>query len=117
MHSFHLSLYMCITFNSPFSLGTRRPILRVYCSRRSVHPYKCLLSAFSNSQYQCFTVDGHIVLESVQYRGQHVGVLPDGTVKEPRRTGTRNHAQFILHMHKSVKVSFRDLRSFTVILL
>ena len=50
-------------------------------------------------------VQGHIVLESVQYRGQHVGVLPDGTVKEPGRTGTGQHAQFVLTLHKSTKVS------------
>lgn len=75
--------------------------------------YTCSVSVLSfidstvSYQYivMYFTVDGHIVLESVQYRGQHVGVLPDGTVKEPGRTGTRNHAQFTLHIHRSVKVS------------
>jgi hypothetical protein len=51
-------------------------------------------------------VQGHIVLESVQYRGQHVGVLPDGTVKEPGRTGTGQHAQFVLTLHKSTKFVF-----------
>ena len=45
------------------------------------------------------------MLESVTYRGQHVGVLPNGTVKEPGRTGTGRHAQFVLNIHKSVKVS------------
>ena len=51
------------------------------------------------------TVQGHIVLESAQYRGQHVGVLPDGTVKAPGRTGKGQHAQFVLTLHKSIKVS------------
>ena len=50
-------------------------------------------------------VDGHVVLESVRYRGQHVGVLPSGEIKEPDRTGTGQHGQFILHVHKSTKVS------------
>ena len=45
------------------------------------------------------------MLESVQYRGQHVGVLPNGNIKEPERTGTGQHAQFTLTVHKSVKVS------------
>lgn len=50
-------------------------------------------------------VQGHVVLESVQYRGQHVGVRPNGAIKEPGRTGTGQHAHFILNVHKSVKVS------------
>jgi hypothetical protein len=41
----------------------------------------------------------NVVLESVQYRGQHVGVQPNGTVKEPGRTGTGQHAQFRLIVH------------------
>ena len=51
-------------------------------------------------------VNDHVVLESTQYPGQHVGVLPDGTMKAPTGTGTGAHAQFrpIVHM----EVSFRN---------
>ena len=55
--------------------------------------------------FSCATVDGHVVLESVQYRGQHVGVLPNGNIKEPGRTGTGHHAQFCLLVHKQPQVS------------
>ena len=46
-----------------------------------------------------------MVLESVQYPGQHVGVYPNGTVKEPGKTGTGAHAQFVLILHGRVNVS------------
>ena len=42
----------------------------------------------------------------MQYRGQHVGILPDGTVKEPGRTGTGKHAQFTLSTITSNTVSY-----------
>ena len=45
------------------------------------------------------------MLESVQYRGQHVGVLPNGSIKEPGRTGTGQHAHFRLIQHKGAQVS------------
>lgn len=48
--------------------------------------------------------NGNVVLESVQYRGQHVGVLPNGTVKEPGRTGTGQHAQFRFIQHSQPPV-------------
>ena len=64
-----------------------------------------LLPCVSMDKYVLSTVQGHVVLESVQYRGQHVGVLPDGTVKAPGRTGKGQHAQFVLTLHKSIKVS------------
>lgn len=54
----------------------------------------------------CSIADDHVVLESVQYRGQHVGILPDGTVKEPGRTGTGKHAQFILSTITTNTVSY-----------
>ena len=60
---------------------------------------RCYLSQFVPA------VDGHVVLESVQYRGQHVGVLPSGEIKDPGRTGTGQHAQFILNVHQGIKVS------------
>ena len=47
-------------------------------------------------------VNGSVVLESVQYPGQHVGVLPDGTVKDPAKTGVGQHAQFIPTVHTHV---------------
>ena len=52
--------------------------------------------------YVTYTGGGNVVLESVQYPGQHVGVYPDGTVKEPGKTGTGAHAQFQLIVHKQV---------------
>lgn len=39
-------------------------------------------------------VDGHVVLESVRYPGQHVGVRETGEVKKPAHTGKGAHAQF-----------------------
>ena len=42
------------------------------------------------------------MLESTQYPGQHVGVYPNGTVKEPGKTGTGAHAQFVVIEHKKV---------------
>ena len=53
----------------------------------------------------CVSADENVVLESVQYRGQHVGVLPSGEIKEPGRTGTGLHAQFRLTQHKTPEVS------------
>ncbi|CAI8042897.1 hypothetical protein GBAR_LOCUS23795, partial [Geodia barretti] len=61
---------------------------------------RCYLSQFVPA------VDGHVVLESVQYRGQHVGVLPSGEIKDPGRTGTGQHAQFILNVHQGIKFEF-----------
>ena len=53
----------------------------------------------------CCVANDNVVLESVQYRGQHVGVQPNGTVKEPGRTGTGQHAQFRLIVHTQPHVS------------
>lgn len=39
-------------------------------------------------------VDGHVVLESVRFPGQHVGVRESGEVKKPSQTGKGKHAQF-----------------------
>ena len=49
------------------------------------------------------------MLESVQYRGQHVGVLPSGEIREPGRTGTGQHAQFRLIQHKKPEVSINSV--------
>ena len=56
----------------------------------------CFMSRMFSQVSRYLTAIGRVVLESVQYRGQHVGVLPNGTVKEPGRTGTGQHAQFVL---------------------
>ena len=48
--------------------------------------------------------NGNIVLESAQHRSQHVGVLPDGVIKEPAQTGTGQHAQFRVIEHKKAGV-------------
>ena len=34
------------------------------------------------------------MLESVQYPGQHIGVLPSGEIKPTDQTGTGQHARF-----------------------
>ena len=52
--------------------------------------------------YVTYAGGGNVVLVSVQYPGQHVGVYPDGTVKEPGKTGTGAHAQFVVIKHKKV---------------
>lgn len=52
-------------------------------------------------------VNDHVVLESTQYPGQHVGVLPDGNMKASTKTGTGPHAQFRPIVHK--EVSFRNI--------
>ena len=54
--------------------------------------------------YSSAPVQGHVVLGSAQYPAQHVGVLPSGDIKEPGRTGTGQHGQFILNLHKNIKV-------------
>ena len=35
-----------------------------------------------------------MVLESVRFPGQHVGILPDGDAKPADQTGTGEHARF-----------------------
>lgn len=50
-------------------------------------------------------VNDHVVLESTQYPGQHVGVRPDGSVKAPTETGTGAHAQFRPIVHMQVRFS------------
>ena len=42
----------------------------------------------------CVSVEGHVVLESVRFPGQHVGVRESGEVKKPNHTGKGSHAQF-----------------------
>ena len=42
----------------------------------------------------CVHLDGHVVLESVRYPGQHVGVTESGEAKKPSHTGKGTHAQF-----------------------
>ena len=55
--------------------------------------------------YTLSPANDNVVLESVQYRGQHVGVLPSGEIKEPGRTGTGQHGQFRFTLHKKPEVS------------
>ena len=42
-----------------------------------------------------YTEEKYIVLESLMYPGQHVAVLPDGTVKNPKNSHTGLHARFV----------------------
>jgi hypothetical protein len=43
--------------------------------------------------------DDVIALESVAFPGQHVGVLPDRSIKKPSETHTGPHGQFVLRFH------------------
>ncbi|XP_065905633.1 uncharacterized protein [Dysidea avara] len=38
--------------------------------------------------------NGYVVFESCQNRGTHVGILPDGSCKNPNETGVGEHGQF-----------------------
>ena len=42
----------------------------------------------------CSYADGHLVLESVMFPGQHIGVRENGEVKKPNHTGRLKHGQF-----------------------
>ena len=44
------------------------------------------------------------MLESVRFPGQHVGVLPDGSIKPPTQTGKGPHAQFKPTLHQRVSL-------------
>ena len=41
-----------------------------------------------------YIAEGHVVLESVMFPGQHVGVRESGEVKKPNHTGKGKHGQF-----------------------
>ena len=55
------------------------------------------LHSCTDGQYVC--------LESVKYPGQHVGVLPDGSVKPPHQTGKGPHGRFIASALSAVSAS------------
>ena len=42
----------------------------------------------------CVCVEGYVVLESVRYPDQHVGVRESGEMKKPSHTGKGKHGQF-----------------------
>lgn len=52
----------------------------------------------------------HVALESVESRGQHVGVRPDGCVKPPNHTGTGHHGQFRVSVHSYAVSKWRPWR-------
>ena len=39
--------------------------------------------------------DNHIVFESEEHPGRHIGVLPGGALKSPSSTGEGEHGQFM----------------------
>ena len=74
-------------------------IYHVYTSVLLDHFFSCswvknTLGVYLNCCVCISTIDGHVVLESVRYPGQHVGVTEDGEVKKPGHTGKGKHAQF-----------------------
>ena len=48
-----------------------------------------------SSVFWCPTENAYMAFESVMYPGQRLGILPDGTVKDPTQTGTGPHGRFI----------------------
>ena len=40
------------------------------------------------------TVNGLVCFESVQHPGQHLGILDDGSLKQPTATGQGEHGRF-----------------------
>ena len=63
-----------------------------------------------------YTEEKYIVLESLMYPGQHVAVLPDGTVKNPKNSHTGLHARFVpivmetVSLQTSSHVTYLDCR-------
>ena len=51
--------------------------------------------------------EGSVVLESVVFPGQHVGILPDGEPKPPEHTGRGEHGRFT----PALKVPVLDMSS------
>ena len=47
-----------------------------------------------------FCTDGHLVLESVKFPGNHVGVRESGEAKRPDWTGNGKHGQFKVQVIK-----------------
>ena len=61
----------------------------------------CILCHFCDTTHtHTHTLDGHLVLESVKFPGQHVGVRDSGDAKEPNHTGRGKHAQFTVKVIK-----------------
>ena len=52
------------------------------------------------------TANGSVCFESVQHPGQHLGILADGSLKQPTATGRGDHGQF--HIILDVPVSRQE---------
>ena len=46
----------------------------------------------------------NVAFESVMSPGNHVGILPDGTIKLPNQTGTGQHAKFTPSVYYRVRI-------------
>ena len=55
------------------------------------------------------TENGYVVFESCQNRGTHVGILPDGSCKNPNETGVGEHGQFWVIVDEMVSDVIKDV--------
>ena len=52
------------------------------------------LTAGTTNYVIYYTANGMVCFEAVQHPGQHLGILPDGSLKAPTATGKGDHGRF-----------------------